>query len=237
LIEKNSEPYIKIDNTWIGKKASESHVQKLSNSDYLYMSTLISTYLNWRTNESRFNIKDIQYWFGIDIRNAKKKLKLLDMMQEMEYLKYEYPVRDMIVITDLNDAFYPDCNFTIINDNELQNIINNSLKYTNVKEENKSKIGISNSNLFAVYFTIKSYMNLQSGEYISFPSESSICNHTKIGSKSVCNCISELKRMKLIDYINKGYNKEQKRNLGNVYTLYDKDAHDRLFKYINSNKT
>ena len=153
------------------------------------------------------------------------------------HIKYQYPINDLIVVTNLDEIFFPTSNFTILTETEIQTIIKNNTKENKKNYPTELKSGLTNANLMGVYFTIKSYMNMTSKDSVAFPSEKRIIEHLHISFKSIGSCIAELKNMKLISYINRGYNKAEKRNYGNVYTLYDENSEERLKQYvINENK-
>lgn len=231
-----NEPILKISNIWIGKNNYEHIIDIYKDIELLHMAMLIMRYYN-KFNESRFNIKDIKLWFDVDISNARKKLKLLDLLLEEGYLKYQYPVNDLIVVTGLDEIFFPTSNFTILTETEIQTIIKNNTKENKKNYPPELKSGLTNANLLGVYFTIKSYMNMTSKESVAFPSEKRMTEHLRISFKSIGSCIAELKNMQLLSYINRGYNKAEKRNYGNVYALYDEKSEERLNQYIiNKNK-
>lgn len=218
---KTSESYVFLSREWFEEyKDYNALFLSLGSSECILMICLIMRYYN-RFNESRISLYDIEKSFNINRRCALTKISILDSLQDKGYLTYTMPYKDLYVISDLKDIFNPKTNYIMISEREMD-------KITNHKET--VRYGANSANMITVLAIIKKHMNKD--KKISFMSESKISEITNIVSSSIVNSISVLKELHIISYINRGYNKATKRNLGNVYTLYSEDAEQRLEDYI-----
>lgn len=230
-MEERLTKFINLSNRWVGRDndSYENLTDNLQSIDYFHMAVLIMCRRTiWE--ESRFTVQEIEDWFGVSRRMALNKIELLKNMQKQGYIKYEMPFKDHIVITYMSNLFYPENNFTQLSKYEIE-----AIKSLVEAKENKDK-QINFKNLMIVYFTLKSYMSKP--DLICYPSERTLqSNISKIGIATVNNCLAELKRMKLIYFENRGYDKIRKRNLGNVYTLYDDNAIEKIRNFKKNSLT
>jgi hypothetical protein len=219
--EKQKETrYIRVSKDWFdmpNRKTGESpHLLEYYDAETLYLTSLIQFRFTIY-KESRFSASEIKMWFGSpDMRLGvfREKFNKLNKLRDEGLFEITEICKDTYYVNNIEyQLFIPTSNYVRITEEEIQKILSNKTK-------------ISNGTLFTVFTVIKAFMGSHS--LYSFPSIHMIHLNTLLCDKTVSAAINVLISLKLIARIERGWDKENFRNYGYIYTLWSEDCESRL---------
>ena len=218
--DKN-ERYIKVSNDWFNKSKNGKHMISDYGIDALYISSLIMFRRNYPfTNEARFTFEEVSHWYKDNRRsNIFSKLnQALNVMQDNNIFQVNMPIKDHYYLMNLDTVLCSPFRYIKITEAEINKLIL------------LNKTTTSNAKLFVVYLIIKSYINAADG--IAYPTIDTLVKDTTLSNKTIGDIIDILVDIKLIYYESRGWDVENKRNIGHIYTLWSADAKERLAPHV-----